>query len=212
MTLFRVIFLVWYLVHGELHSDICKITKWKSTVTLGMSGECHRSPPAMGKEAKAGNLRCTILHWVSKFKVQNMELTLNNSKMKRYSSSADVCWQSHSGKEFVLVAQIHWGEGKTTQLHQFLKHIWLQILREFWMFLSPVTKIFDVKISSQLLCIQFSMGVITVQISGKYHIHSSIFFFSLYAYRPLPKACFESQMDFNRTGLKLQSHQFPSVV
>lgn len=55
--------------------------------------------------------------------VQNMELTLNNSKMKCYSSSADVCWQSHSGKEFVLVAQIHWGEGKTTQLHQFLKHI-----------------------------------------------------------------------------------------
>lgn len=180
MTLFRVIFLgVWYLVHGEVHSDICRITKWKSTVTQGMSEECHRSPHAMAKEAKAGNIRCTILHWVSKFKVQNMELTLNNSKMKCYSSSADVCWQSHSGKEFVLVAQIHWGEGKTTQLHQFLKHIWLQILREFWMFLSPVTKIERVKslmsksVHSLQLFIQFSMGVIAVQNSGKYHSHSS---------------------------------------
>jgi len=62
-------------------------------------------------------------------------------KMKCYSSSEE----EFAGSLIVGrdLSWLHWFTGgrETTELHQFLKHIWLQILCKFWMFLSTRLKL-----------------------------------------------------------------------
>lgn len=118
------------------------------------------------------------------FKVQGTKHGAHSKqfKMKCYSSSADVCWQSHSGQEFVLVAQsttdrqIPW---KTTQNSIsifnirffmnsgcFVTHDYnLSFLME--RAIRPWVTIFGVKISSQLFS-RFSIGAKTAHGFRKY--------------------------------------------
>lgn len=69
-----------YLVHGEVHSGLfAESPSGKAQSHYRYQANVTDRPMGTVKK-KAGNLRCTILHGVSKFKAQNMELNLNNSK------------------------------------------------------------------------------------------------------------------------------------